>query len=75
MLLLLLVAGPLLAFFFFLKQGFDPYEELTNAEASQKNGSMGWMLMATRSVCHLFIILLTVYLISLWVTISLLRKS
>ena len=74
LLAILLAVWPLLAFVFFMKQGFNPYEELSKEEMAVKGGSFAPLLAAGRTFCHYFLIILTVYLIALWVMIILIRN-
>lgn len=72
---MILAVWPILAFLFFLKQGFNPYEELTSSEMAKPNGSFGGFLWASRLVCHFFITAMTVYLIALWFTMFIVRRG
>jgi hypothetical protein len=74
LLALLLAIWPILAFVFFIRQGFDPYEELSQAEMAKKGGSFAPILAAARSTCHYMLTGLTIYLIALWITMIFLRK-
>jgi len=75
LLALILAIWPLMAFFFFIKQGFDPYEDLSQQEKAVSGGSFASFLVLSRTLCHYFITVFTIYLIALWVTIVLARSS
>ena len=74
LLALLLVIWPLMTFCFLIKQGFDPYEDLTKKETSAAGGTFAVMLWSGRIACHFILTFLTIYLIALWVTIIVIRN-
>ena len=71
---LLLVIWPLMAFVFLIKQGFDPYEDLSQKEQGAAGGSFSALLWIGRTICHFFLTFLTAYLIALWVTVIVVRN-
>ena len=63
-----------MAFVFLIKQGFDPYEDLSKNELAVAGGSFSALLWIGRTVCHFFLTFLTAYLIALWVTVIIVRN-
>ena len=70
----LLVIWPLMTFAFLIKQGFDPYEDLTEKECNVKGGTFSPMLWCGRTVCHFILTFLTAYLLALWATVIIVRN-
>ena len=70
----LLVIWPLMTFAFLIKQGFDPYEDLTKKEWTVAGGTFSPMLWCGRTVCHFILTFLTVYLLALWGTVIIVRN-
>ena len=74
LLALLLVIWPLLTFSFIIKEGFNPYEDLSKKQIDMNGGVFAPFLLIARFTCHLCLISLTIYLIALWVAIILVRN-
>lgn len=75
LLALLLVIWPLLTFFFLIKQGFNPYEDLSKAEMDAPVSAFSPFFWGGRVICHFCLTFLTIYLIALWMTIIMVRKT
>lgn len=75
LLAILLVIWPLLTFFFLIKQGFNPYEDLTKEDMVVPGSTFSPFFWAGRVVCHFCLTALTAYLVALWVTITVVRKT
>lgn len=71
----LLVMWPLLAVMFFLKRGFNPYDELSEKEMSEKGGQFAAVFSGGRFFCHTFILILSIYLIALCSVLTYARTS
>ena len=68
-----LILWPIMTFFLLIKDGFNPYSELTNYEKKINGGFDASLLHLSRIVLHLYLSVLVFYLFVFFVAVMLLR--
>lgn len=70
---LVAVAYPFIVFFTLIYDGFNPYSELTHAEMRMEGGVKDDIVFIFRYALHIFLIVVTVYLLLMLFTLYILR--
>ena len=70
----IIVLYPFIIFFYLIVDGFNPYDELTYAEVKMEGGLQADIVYIFRILLHLFLLVVTVYLIVLSITMYTLRN-
>ena len=75
LLLSLVAIWPFIAFALLIKDGFDPYRELTDRELKLNRGGLAaTILRSGRIVLHLYLMVVAIYLLVLFVLFILMRN-
>ena len=75
LLLTLIAIWPFVAFFLLIRDGFDPYDELTDRELKLNRGGLAaTILRMGRIVLHLYLMVVAVYLLILFILFILMRN-
>lgn len=64
---------PFIIFFTLIVDGFNPYDELTHAEAKLEGGLQADLNYIFRKVLHIFLIIVTIYMILIFIVLFTLR--
>lgn len=69
-----MVLYPFLFFIFLIKDGFNPYDELTYQETRLEGGTKADLIYWMRVVLHMFLLITSAYLIAMMVFTWFIRR-
>lgn len=75
LMIILLLAWPIITFMILIKDGFAPYDELTEREMKLKGGSSASILQICRNVLHLYLCFSSLYLLIVMTVVYYMRNT
>ena len=73
LIVLVAISYPFIVFFTLIYDGFNPYSELTHAEMKMEGGVQADIVYICRRALHIFLIIVSVYLLLMLFTLYILR--